>query len=157
MNRIVGIGEYIISDNEEDILKTFALATCIALTVYSPLKKVLGMVHIALPSSNINPDNTLLRPGYFADTAIPLLINKICLDYDCCKYELIVNIYGGAQSICKTDVFNIGKRNIDAVKEILSHNSIPFNAEETGGTNSRTVEMDVATGTVKIYLQPIQI
>ena len=47
MDKIVGIGEYAISNRREDIIKTFALASCVAVTAYSPSKGVAGMVHIA--------------------------------------------------------------------------------------------------------------
>ena len=150
MEFVIGIGEYAISDNEDDILKTFALGSCIAVTIYSPRKKVLGLVHIALPCSNINTKEKYSRPGHYADTAVPLLLDKFERQYKCNKGELVVNIFGGADSTQQNDVFKIGKRNVEAVKSILAKHCIVSKKEETGGKFSRNVEADVATGTVKL-------
>jgi len=147
---VVGIGEYAISDKEEDVLKTFALGSCVALTIYSIRKKVLGLVHIALPCSSINSSDSYQRPGYYVDTAIPCLLNKFIDQYDCSKCELIVNIFGGAEASWGNDMFKVGKRNVEAVKEILAKHCMILCGEETGGAYSRNVEADVATGTIKL-------
>ena len=41
MSKVVGIGEHVITSNVNDTLTAFALSTCIGLTLYSPLKRVL--------------------------------------------------------------------------------------------------------------------
>ena len=51
MNRIVGIGEYVISNAPEDFIKTFALSSCVAVTFYNPSIHLAAMVHIALPTT----------------------------------------------------------------------------------------------------------
>ena len=157
MKKIVSLGDCVISDNVDDILVSFALASCVALTVYSPSRKVLGMVHIVLPDSSLGPDDASSNPGYYADTAVPALLYDICSSYRCCLNELVVRIYGGADSINYNDVFLIGKRNITAVAGILNSNMIPFFGDETRGSVSRTVEIDVATGRARVEVQPIRI
>lgn len=157
MDIVVGIGELAISGNENDVLKTFALGSCVALMAYAPDKKVLGMVHIALPDSSVNSEDGRLRPGHYADTAVPLLINKICYEHGCHKNGLIFNIYGGARSAQNGDVFKIGERNIYVVKKILALNNVVCTGADIGGNYSRTIEADVATGTVKLDLYPMKI
>ena len=63
MDRIIGIGEYIISDDPEDSIKTFALASCVAVTFYNPFIHLAGMVHIALPTP-MDLEEAQRRPGY---------------------------------------------------------------------------------------------
>jgi chemotaxis protein CheD len=94
-------------------------------------------------------------PGYYADTAVPLMIDKVCSGYGCSKNELIFQLYGGARSINERDVFNIGRRNVNAAKEILTAHNVSFNADETGGISSRTVEVDVSNGKVKVEYHSI--
>ena len=156
MDLIVGIGEYAVSNNENDSIKTFALASCVAVTAYYPKRKVAGMTHIALPSPNLAGEDTT-RPCYYASTAVPLLINKICRDFGCLKDELEINFFGGAKSIRINDVFKIGEKNINAVKNALNCLDLKYRAAEIGGTYSRTLEMDAATGKIKMILQPITI
>lgn len=154
MDKVVGIGELAISNKLGDKLKTYALASCVGVTVYSPIKKVAGMIHIVLP----NPyEKGYIEniPSYYARTGIPLLVNKICSEYGCLKGELEISLYGGAKSIRENDVFNIGMKNIYAAKKALSDMYLKFNAVEVGGRVSRTLEMDVDTGIVKVITQPI--
>ncbi|KJS20563.1 MAG: archease [Clostridiaceae bacterium BRH_c20a] len=155
MDKIVGIGEYAISNRREDIIKTFALASCVAVTAYSPSKGVAGMVHIALPSPPHNEDSSI-SPGYYAVTGVPLLINKMCTVYGCTTDELKIGLYGGANSI-REDIFKIGKKNVVTVKNILQNMNLLIDIAEIGNTLSRTLAMDVSTGKVKITLLPITI
>ena len=68
MEHVVGLGEIVVSGSEEDIIKTFALASCVAVTVYSPSNKVAGMIHIVLPHPYDSKDYEE-RPGYFAESS----------------------------------------------------------------------------------------
>lgn len=154
---IIGIGEYAISDDIKDELKTFALSSCVALTVYSPIKKVLGMVHIALPNSGIMQNRVIAKPTYYADTAIPLLIDKICWEHGCTKNELQLKLFGGANSIRKDDVFKVGIKNIEMTKAVLSQMNLSLCYIDIGGNIARSITADVATGTVKVVYQLLSI
>ena len=158
MMKIIGIGDYAVSDCEDDSIKTFALGSCIALVIYCPKEKRLGMVHIALPDSNIITDkNRKFKKGYFADIAVPMLFDKVCGGFVNYKKEYRVSIFGGALSNNKKDVFNVGRTNIIKINEILTQNNVSFESLHTGGNYSRTIEIDVKTGTTKLYMQPINI
>jgi len=76
-NLILGVGEFGASKNPSDIVKTFALGSCVAVVLMCPRTRTVGMVHVALPESKINPEKVKTRPGYFADTGIPALLQKM--------------------------------------------------------------------------------
>lgn len=156
MVRIVGIGDYAVSCSPEDKIITYALASCVAVTAYSPAKKAAGMIHILLPSptANMAVDS---GPCYFAVSGIPLLIEKMCSECLCLKNELKIGLFGGADSINGSDVFKLGQKNIQMAKYILKEMGLFCERSETGGTLSRTVELDVATGEIVIRAQPIAI
>ena len=156
MKKVVGIGEMIISNNIEDSIKTFALASCVAVVVYSPLKKIGGMIHIALPNPPSNEDK-IMRKCYYASTGVPHLINTMCNSYGCIKEELKISLYGGANSIRIDDVFNIGRKNLDIIKKILNQNNLRFTDVETGKNVSRTIELNMLTGEVTVSCQQIKI
>lgn len=155
MDRIVGIGELVVSNHKEDIIKTFALASCVAVTVYSPSKGVAGMIHIALPtpSRDANPKE---KPGYYATTGIPYFFHKLLAEYGCCKKDLRIGLYGGASSI-HGDIFQIGEKNVAIIKKLLADMNFHYSVDETGGIISRTLTMNVAMGTVEVSTQPIRI
>ena len=154
MELVVGMGEYIVTNKEDDIIKTFALASCVAVTVYSPVKRVAGMIHIVLPYPFDDRDRNE-RPGYFAETGIPLLLGDIQRKYACTKEELYIQIFGGADSKNKQDVYHVGKKNINAVKCVLNKMGLTIRYEELRGYESRTLIMEVKSGQIEVYRQPI--
>lgn len=116
------------------------------------------MVHIALPDSTIiKNDSNKFKEGYFADIAVPMLFDKVCGGFINYKKEFKVSLFGGAFSKNKKDVFNVGQKNIIKIKDILSQNNVSFNSLNTGGYYSRTIEIDVKTGTEILSQQPINI
>jgi len=149
MEIIVGLGEIGISDNENAKIKTYALGTCIAMTVYHPQQKVAGMIHIVLPKP-FNSRDAAERPGYFAETGIPLLFDKIYKKYGCLKQQFMIQLFGGADPKNANDVFRVGEKNIEAVKKTLDKMGLSVWRADLGGYESRTVVMDVKTGEVKV-------
>ena len=154
MYKIIGIGEYSVSNNPSEIIKTFALSSCVAITAYCPQKKAAGMVHVALPAYAGNEVPS--KCGYYAPSGIAALIGELYMKYGCKKEELIIQIYGGANSIIENDIFKIGEKNISAVVEILSDLGLAVQKAEVGGFVSRTVELHVATGEVNISTLPLK-
>jgi chemotaxis protein CheD len=107
-----------------------------------------------LPSPQKDREQSL-GPFYYAVTGIPIMISRMCSEYGCQKGELIVRLFGGADSIRDNDVFWLGKRNIKAVVKVLTEMNLAFDVSETGGLISRTLEMNVAIGKVLIKSQDI--
>jgi chemotaxis protein CheD len=153
VQKIIGIGEMAISKNSEDSIKTFALASCVAVVVYSPYRRIGGMIHIALPNpTNLEKESN--RLNHYASTGVPNLINKMCI-YGCTKGELMIKLYGGANSIRSDDTFNIGRKNLDAVRKILVEMDVKFDDTETGRNVSRTIELNIYSGQVIVSYQQI--
>lgn len=147
----VGIGELAVSNNPEDHIKTFGLGSCVAIVVLDPKARAVGLIHIALPDSSINLDKAKKLPGYFADTAIPHLLDKMSkLGCHPKGKGMAIKLIGGAQVMDPNNRFNIGKRNILTIKKILWSLQLAVSAEEVGGNVSRTVDLNVKTGRVTI-------
>lgn len=156
MAKIVGVGDCAVSTCQEETIITYALASCVAVTAYSTSKKAAGMVHIVLPSPSQN-QNDSSGPYYYAVTGIPLMIDRMCAECGCFKSELRIKMFGGADSVREEDVFELGHKNRQMVERILKEMNLPYDASETGGVLSRTLEMDVATGVIIVKYQPITI
>lgn len=106
MDKVIGIGEYVISNDPEDTIKTFALSSCVALTAYHPKSKVLGMVHIALPSSKEKPVH---NPFYYAESAVPEFLEKFSSEYGCNRPELEIKVSAERNLSEKETTFILGK------------------------------------------------
>jgi chemotaxis protein CheD len=147
---VVGVGDGGVSRDAESVLVTYALGSCIAVTLYDPVTKVAGMVHFMLPDSSMSAERSAARPWMFADTGIALLL-RAALENGADKRRLRVFAAGGAQVMDDNGVFNIGKRNCLALRKALWKSGLVAQAEETGGTQARTVRMEVGTG--RVWLQ----
>jgi len=149
---IVGVGGYAVSNNPAETIKTFALGSCVAVIMLHPPTRSVGMVHVALPDSAVARGNIGDRPGYFADTGIPALLKemaKVGANSPGNK-GMVVKLAGGAKVLDPNNVFNVGKRNILAIKKILWSLGMGPVAEDLGENFSRTVTVSVATGAVTI-------
>lgn len=141
----VGVGDCTVSNSAESVLATYALGSCIAVAIHDPVAAVGGLLHYMLPESSLNPGKASQNPFMFADTGIPLLFHA-AYGLGAEKRRLIVRAAGGAQVMDENGVFNIGKRNHLALRKILWKAGVMIHGEEIGGTASRTVRLEVATG-----------
>ena len=149
MNIIVGIGEYKVTDNPAAVLITYSLGSCIGVTVYDPVVKVGGMLHFMLPEARISPDRAKERPGMFADTGFPLLLEE-CQKLGADRKRMSVKVAGGAQILDAGDHFKIGKRNYVALRKVLWQNRIFIDGEDIGGCVNRTMRLELSTGKVLV-------
>jgi chemotaxis protein CheD len=145
----VGIGDWAVSCNPEDIIKTYALGSCIAVILLDVSVGMAALIHIALPESSIDPDKAIKLPGYFADTGLPLMIEEM-KKRGATRPHIRVKIAGGASVMDDKGIFDIGKRNLLAAKRILWKSSLGAIAEDTGGDISRTVSVQVSDGETTI-------
>lgn len=132
-----------------DVLVTYALGSCVGICLLDSASGVGGMSHIMLPDST-QATNGASTPMRFADTAIPMLINEMA-KLGASRSRLKAKIAGGAVMFATTsDRFNIGERNIAAVKSALRSAGIPIIAEDTGLNYGRTVFFYPETGIMEV-------
>ena len=147
---VVGIGDCKVTDNPESVLVTYALGSCIAVMIHDPVARVGGLLHFMLPESGIDREKAQSRPFMFADTGIPMLFHS-AYSKGAEKRRLVVSVAGGAQMMDEGGVFNIGKRNCLAMRKIFWKAGVILQAEDVGGTMSRTVRLEVGTGRVSLH------
>ncbi len=138
---ILGMGAYEVTNETGKILKIFALGSCVGIGLFCPSKNVVAMAHIVLPSSATDPDKAQNMPGYFADTAIVTLLEKM-KQLGCDNSKIFAKMAGGAKTTVDIgDYFGIGQRNAVAVKAALLKIGIRVLGEDVGGAFSRTVHI----------------
>lgn len=143
----VGVGDYAVTKNPDDILKTIALGSCVGVILLAPSIRTIGLLHVALPDSSINQKRVAEKPGMFADTGIPALLKEM-RKAGWQEGGIIVKLAGGASIMDPNNTFNIGKRNALAVKEILKKFKLGSLAEDLGDSISRSITVEVKTGRV---------
>jgi chemotaxis protein CheD len=142
---VVGISDCKVSQDAESVLVTYALGSCIAVTMYDPVAKIAGMLHYMLPESAIDASKAAQIPCMFADTGIRALLERVKAG-GAQPRRMVVRLTGGAQVLDGEGVFQIGKRNYLAARKILWKAGIFVAAEVVGGEVSRTVRLEVGTG-----------
>ncbi|HEY1341946.1 MAG TPA: chemotaxis protein CheD [Bryobacteraceae bacterium] len=143
------MGDCRIGDTAGQVLTTYALGSCIGLSVYDPVAVVGGLLHFVLPDSGIDAGRGRENPFRFADTGIPLLLDQVCAR-GASKRRLAVHAVGAAR-MGQANVFEIGKRNYLAARRILWKAGILLSGEAVGGEVPRTVRLEIGSGKVWIH------
>jgi chemotaxis protein CheD len=128
----VGIGEYRVGNSPMTVI---GLGSCIALILHDSRRKTGAVAHVMLPASNGNRD----RPGKFADTAVPVLLDELKEQGSNCR-SVTARLVGGASMFRNFNgSLNIGERNAEALRVLLADHRIPIELEEVGGNTGRSV------------------
>lgn len=143
-NIVVGIGEIVVIKDTKK-LTCLGLGSCIGVVLFDISNKTCGLAHIMLPDSTEfkgNKENTKMTK--YADIAIPRML-KIITDSGCKKENIHAKIAGGANMFqnISNNTMDIGIKNSNSVKKILSDLSIPIDAEDLGGNVGRSINFDV--------------
>lgn len=148
---ILGIGDYGSTSKPEEVIKTIGLGSCVAVICADAQSQIVGMIHVALPDSTLSPERRIEKPGYFADTGLPVLFDSLRqVGWRAGAGKLAVKLAGGAAIMDPKGTFNIGKRNVLAIRKILWSMGLGPIAEDVGGNISRTVSVSAETGAVVV-------
>ena len=149
---VVGVADVRLSGSRDDRLVTYALGSCLGITVWDPVAGVGGMLHVMLPSGAIDAEKAARNPAMFVDTGVPLLFRR-SYELGARKERLVVRVAGGAHHGVTEDAdpFEIGKRNMLALRKLLWKNNVLIHAHDVGGwQTSRTMRLDLATGEITV-------
>lgn len=145
----MGVGDCLLSNDPDATLVTYALGSCIAVLLHDPYAAVAGLLHFMLPEPIGDPRRAEENPWMFATTGVPLLLARAA-KLGATKKRMNVRLIGGAHVLDDQGFFNIGKKNHVAVRRVLWREGILVQSEAVGGSESRTVWLDVSTGKVRI-------
>ncbi len=147
---VVGIGQLAVSGERGVVISALGLGSCIGLVLADTRARVAGMVHVMLPDSATAATDG--PPGKYADTAVPALIDALCR-LGAQRDRLSGAMAGGAQMFgggSGGGVLRIGERNTEAVRVALHGAGIRLRAADTGGSQGRSLHVDVETGRITV-------
>lgn len=144
MNLITAtIGAMAVSNKKGDTIVTYSLGSCLGLALYDRVYKIGGILHAMLPDNSIVPNDK--NRCKFVNSGIVELVNELCR-MGATVPNMIADIAGCSHIMDDNNIFKIGERNLKMAKTILQKFSIPIRTEEVGGTASRTIYLEIATG-----------
>jgi chemotaxis protein CheD len=129
------------------VLRTI-LGSCVGICIYDRVKKIGGMAHVLLPTSQ----KSTINPEKYADTAIPLLVREL-LKQGGRKENMSAKITGGASMFkfgSNIALGQIGDRNVEQTKLELQKLGIPILVEEVGGNLGRVIDFFLTDGHMKV-------
>ncbi len=146
MNQIVvDIADARVSGDLNDVLVTYSLGSCVGVMIYDPQVKVGGLIHCMLPLSSVDPRKAEAKPYMFVDTGMMLFL-KMLFDHGVSRQRAVVKVAGCAKILDNSNLFRIGERNYTVLRKVLWKNGLMIKAESIGGSVSRTMRLEVATG-----------
>ncbi|MBI5725959.1 MAG: chemotaxis protein CheD [Planctomycetes bacterium] len=148
---LLGVGDLGVTNKPGEELQAQSLGAGVAVIVADSRTGCIGMDHIALPDSTVSLRRAEEKPGYFADTGIAALLEAMkVFGSNISEGGMIVKLVGGANVMDPNSTFNIGRRNVQAVKEVLWKYGLGPVAEDVGGRVNRTVTVESITGKIRI-------
>lgn len=127
----VEMGEYDIASGS-DVLKALGIGSCVAVCLYTDRDDFGAMAHVMLPAEEGEASNK------HADILIYQMLEDIEQSEEVSKYSLKAKIFGGA-SMFGESTLDIGKKNVNSVKNILEEEDIDIVKEDTGGNKGRAI------------------
>ncbi len=146
---VIGIGG-LVARSGSGIIITHALGSCLGIAVHDQYTKVGAMIHAQLPLSTKSPDRARQQPALFVDLSLGLVI-EAAVKAGAERRRLRICVAGAANvTSIANDIFNIAKQNITVLRKVLWQAGVLVAGEDTGGTQPRTMTLDVASGQVAI-------
>ena len=146
-------GQFYVSTQGEMISTT--LGSCVSACVYEAELGIGGMNHFMLPVDRRilerKPEREHLHnASRYGDFAMEELVNAI-LKQGGKRKHLEVKIFGGGKVVSQIQSTDIGRMNIEFIKEYLQFEGLRLLAEDTGDVFPRKVHYYTATGKVKVH------
>src|ERR1700677_635414 len=92
---VVGVADMVVSNDTSAEIVTYSLGSCLGITIYDPVKKIGGLLHIMLPDSTIDAAKAMSAPFMFVDTGVPRLFHA-AYNLGADRNRLAVKVAGGA-------------------------------------------------------------
>jgi chemotaxis protein CheD len=149
---VVNVSDMRTSGDPADVLATYSLGSCIAVSAYDPIVRVGGLLHYQLPACDLDRERARTAPLMFADTGIAQLLQTLAAK-GAEKRRLKIKIAGAAQMLGDSNLFNIGRRNHAAARKVLWQHGLFIDGEDCGGTVPRNLYLQIADGAVSMKMQ----
>jgi len=133
------------SGKKDTILRSSAIGSCLAIAAYDKNMQVGALAHVMLPGKA--PEGRKNQKTRYAANALDELIIKMNL-LGTKEKNIEVCLVGGANILKKKDGL-IAADNIFSVEELLIKRKIKIRAKSVGGTERRSITLNVETGCVR--------
>lgn len=151
--KVIHAGEWHVSNRDEMILTI--LGSCVAVCIHDPVNRVSGMNHFMLPGHTSASDISSGRTARYCITAMKILMENLTR-LGAGTHRMRASIFGGGTMTgphagCLFGNSPLSGQNVRIAKLFLEMEDIPLCQEDTGGSYSRKIIMDVTSG--RVYMK----
>ena len=144
----ISISEMRVTKQPGVVLVTHSLGSCMGLAAYDPVAGVAGLIHCLLPKPMMNK-KAMANPAMCVSTGVPAMIREM-YSLGARRPNLILKAAGCGRMMNVLNQFNTGKRNQETLLALLEYNGLKLAGSDMGGSNPRTMYLDVDSGQVVI-------
>ncbi|WP_373973845.1 chemotaxis protein CheD [Chitinibacter sp. SCUT-21] len=120
------------------------LGSCIAVCLFDPQLKLIGMNHFLVPLRHSRDD----QEGYFSGLAsMEVLVNEM-MKAGAAKRRIVAKAFGGGDMLGLDNMVGMGQKNIEFTQSWLQAEHIPLTAVDWGGNWARKVIFEPVKGDV---------
>ncbi|MCZ8076869.1 MAG: chemotaxis protein CheD [Paucibacter sp.] len=125
------------------------LGSCVAITLWHPIKRCGGMCHFLLP--NRQHRGTAPLDGRYGDEAVELMLDSL-RRLGTQPGDYLAHLYGGADTMPDGSQvkFNVGQRNIEQGWALIDQLGFQLQDVDVGDNVPRTVSLNLDTGQVEV-------
>jgi chemotaxis protein CheD len=146
---VVGIADCKITTDPRRLLLTYALGSCVGVSIWNRQTRAAGLLHAMLPDSSLDRKRAGQNPFVFVDTGLARLFETMRAKAASPR-DLVLKVAGGASLIDGARHFHVGRNNVLAVKSFAERNGMRIEAADVGGSGSRTMQLHLMTGRISI-------
>lgn len=125
------------------------LGSCLAVTLWHPLRKLGGMCHFLLPSRSRAAQEPL--DGRYGDEALEAMV-RLLRNTGTDPKDYQAHLYGGADTMPEGSAlkFNVGERNIEQGFNLVDRYGFQIQGVDVGEDVPRTVTLTLSSGEVEM-------
>ncbi|MFA6217891.1 MAG: chemotaxis protein CheD [Candidatus Omnitrophota bacterium] len=145
----VNMAQMEISDAPAKLI-TRGLGSCLGITMYDASRKIGVMAHPMLP--DIEKARIKSNPSRFVNSAITRMVEEL-EKRGVQRDSIVTKLFGGAHMfgfIASDSILNVGQKNLEVAVATLKTLDIKIEAQETGGSFGRTIELNLEDGKVLV-------
>jgi len=141
----VGVADWRVTDDDDSLLVTSGLGSCVAVAVYDPDVGVGGLLHAMLPEA----DGPVENPAKYVDSGLDEMLSAM-VRLGAGPENLAAKLAGGSTMLDLSVGDSVGARNVAAAERALADAGIELLDAETGGDSGRSVSFSPTSGDVTI-------
>ncbi|RXK02731.1 chemotaxis protein CheD [Arcobacter sp. CECT 8989] len=127
-------GEFAVGKDTDNIAFKTLLGSCVAIMFYDEVKKIKGMNHFLLPTTNSSNDD--MKYGLYS---VEAMLNEM-YKLGCDKKNMTAKISGGADIMqLNVSAVSIGHRNVEFAKDFCKSEGFKLLSEHTRGEHGRLI------------------